>query len=118
MSNGRLVYSTNPVLNQRCRRCKELVSECKCAAAVEMPQKIAVVLRIETAKRGGKKVTAIRGLPAIEQYLRTLAKELKQSCGSGGTYAIEDGSGHIEIQGDRREILRALLTSKGIGVKG
>ena len=118
MSGGRLVYSTNPQLNQRCARCKELLSECTCARPVEMPQTVRAVLRLETAKRGGKKVTVIRELPAIEDYLRRLTQQLKQSCGSGGTYGIKESIGYIEIQGDHRDHLRELLSKKSIVVKG
>jgi len=35
-------------------------------------------------------------------------------CGTGGT----TGGGHVEIQGDQREAIRALLAAKGWTVKG
>lgn len=83
-----------------------------------MPDKIFATLSIETAKRGGKKVTVIKNLPAIEGYLKDLAKELKQKCGTGGTHGIDSQSGYIEIQGDRRTDLRPLLLARKINVKG
>lgn len=42
-----------------------------------------------------------------------LAAELKKKCGSGG--AIKQGN--IEIQGDKRELIKQLLEAKGMKVK-
>jgi translation initiation factor 1 len=79
-----------------------------------VPAKIVAKLRIEKAGRGGKTVTVIDNLPDNKDYLAALAKELKQACGAGGT----SGDGRVELQGDRRERVRALLTAKGYTVKG
>ncbi|MFO5095415.1 stress response translation initiation inhibitor YciH, partial [Salmonella enterica subsp. enterica serovar 1,4,[5],12:i:-] len=49
----------------------------------------------ETAGRKGKGVTVVRGLPLDDAALTALGKQLKASCGSGGT--VKDGV--IEIQG-------------------
>lgn len=116
MNDYRLVYSTDKKLNQRCSRCKELQSECTCKADVEIPNSITAYLRLEKAHRGGKTVTVVDRLPASEPYLKKLAKELKAACGCGGTFKIEE-NGIIELQGDRREILRVELVKRGIKVK-
>lgn len=79
-----------------------------------MPAKLAVALRIEKAGRGGKTVTVIGGLPRNAAFLKALVGELKRACGTGGT-ATED---HVELQGDHRAALRALLVRKGWTVKG
>ena len=118
MNGHRLVYSTDPKLNQKCARCKELVTLCMCSQDAVIPEKITATLSIEKAKRGGKTVTVIGKLPANEEFLQGLAKQLKQSCGAGGTHRIEEGIGYIEIQGDRREMLRTLLPKRKIAVKG
>ncbi len=118
MGDYKLVYSTDPKLMTACPKCKELLSSCECAKTKEMPRRIVAKLRIEKAKRGGKTVTVIDGLPAIDDYLKTLAKELKQSFGVGGTHGINGGVGYIEIQGERREALREILARKDITVKG
>ena len=61
----------------------------------------------QTAGRGGKTVTVIKGfvgigLPEKEQ----LAKAMQKACGTGGT--VKDG--RIEIQGDKRkEVARILV---------
>lgn len=118
MSDNRLVYSTDPALNRRCPKCNELIPSCTCQPDAPIPQKIAVKLRLEKAKRGGKTVTVVAGLPASKTFLSELSKDLKKSCGTGGTYGIEDVHGYVEIQGDHRDALRELLKGKGMRVKG
>ncbi|MBC7384531.1 MAG: stress response translation initiation inhibitor YciH [Cryobacterium sp.] len=118
-SEGRLVYSTDPRLNAKCPKCKEVVSECTCTPEVD-PKKVkfTAVLRLEKQARGGKTVTVIDHLPKSELYLKNLCTNLKKKCGSGGTYSTEGKDGVIEIQGDKREIIRVLLSKEGIPVKG
>lgn len=118
MNNYRLVYSSDPKLNERCPRCKEVLSECSCPKKAQMPDSISGVLQLEKAHRGGKTVTVLKKLPPVEDFLKHLAKELKQQCGCGGTYGIAEEMGYVEIQGDRRELLREYLPKKGIKVKG
>lgn len=76
------------------------------------------ILRIEKSGRGGKTVTAIDGLPKLRPFLETLTKLLKNRCGSGGTYRMDGKEGIIEIQGDKRELIRAILAEQGITVRG
>ncbi len=76
------------------------------------------VLRIERAGRGGKTVTVIEKLPRSEKFLNRLARILKNRCGSGGTYRIEDGAGLIEIQGDKSGLIRRVLSEEGIASRG
>ena len=47
------------------------------------------------------------------EQLTALAAELKKKCGCGG--AVKEGV--IEIQGDKRDLLKALLEAKGMKVK-
>lgn len=79
-----------------------------------MPGRVTCLLRLEKKGRGGKSVTVVGGLPRNQPFLRVLAGELKQGCGTGGTVA----DGAVEIQGDQRERLRLLLMAKGWVVKG
>jgi translation initiation factor 1 len=67
----------------------------------------------ETKGRKGKGVTLISGVPLHPDGLRALAKEFKQTCGSGGT--VKEGI--IEIQGDHRDFLVDALQKKGYTVK-
>jgi translation initiation factor 1 len=69
-----------------------------------------VDIKRTTAGRGGKTVTLVTGfvgigLPEKEQ----LAKKMRAACGCGGT--VKDGD--IEIQGDQREKIAAILTEAG-----
>jgi translation initiation factor 1 len=62
---------------------------------------------------GGKMVSVVSGVPSGEDELKELARVLKQKCGVGG--AVKDFN--IEIQGDKRNILKAELEKKGYTVK-
>ncbi|MBF0312840.1 MAG: stress response translation initiation inhibitor YciH [Oligoflexia bacterium] len=115
---ARLVYSSDPLVNQKCPKCKELLCECHCMPEEDATRyKGPVGLRIEKQGRGGKTVTVIAKLPRNELYLKNLTASLKKKCGSGGTYAITEKEGLIEIQGDKRELIRATLEKDGIKVK-
>jgi|TARA_B110000046_G_C13004222_1_gene403578 translation initiation factor 1 len=72
-----------------------------------------VRIRRETKGRKGKGVTTVSGIGLAEADLKTLAKQLKQKCSTGGT--VKDGV--IEIQGDHREKLKAELEKRGHNVK-
>lgn len=97
--NTRLVYSTDP---------NEKVYNFNFVA----------VLRIEKSGRAGKTVTVIDQLTKSEPFLKELTKELKSRCGSGGTYLMDRKEGVIEIQGDKRDMIREILIKKGIKTKG
>jgi translation initiation factor 1 len=116
--NSELVYSTDPERNQKCPKCKKLKIACVCSADKPAPAKVTAVLRIEKAGRGGKTVTVIDRLPNQESYLEKLAKTLKTKCGAGGTYLWDGPFGQIEIQGDKRDLIRSILIKEGIQCKG
>lgn len=113
-TRSRPVYSTEK--GTMCSRCGWPVKDCRCSGNLEepVPTRIVAKLRIEKAGRSGKTVTVVDGLPRNPNFLKDLATELKRACGSGGTIC-ETG---VEIQGDHRETLRALLSRKGWTVKG
>lgn len=117
--DGKLVYSTDPALNQKCEKCKELKSECTCVAEVDpKAYKFIAVLRIEKQGRNGKTVTVVDRLPKNELFLKNLTTTLKKKCGSGGTYLMDGKDGVVEIQGDKRDLVRAALLKEGIQSKG
>ena len=117
--DARIVFSSDPELNKKCPKCKEILAACVCTEeALVKSYKFVAVLRLEKQNRGGKTVTVIDRLPKQELFLKDLTSELKKKCGTGGTYSTAGQEGIIEIQGDQREKIRALLTAKGIQVKG
>lgn len=68
-----------------------------------------IKVRRETAGRRGKAVTTVANVPLDDAGLRDLAAALKKGCGVGG--AVKDGV--IELQGDHREAVIALLRGRG-----
>jgi len=69
-----------------------------------------VDIRRETGNRGGKTVTVIDGFIGIGlPEKEALAKKMRNACGCGGT--VKDGA--IEIQGDQREKIAAILGEAG-----
>lgn len=69
-----------------------------------------VDIRRETGNRGGKTVTVISGFVGIGlPEKESLAKKMRNACGCGGT--VKDGA--IEIQGDQREKIAAILSEAG-----
>src|SRR5262245_10326647 len=81
----------------------------------ETTRKSAPVVRLgrETKGRRGKGVTTVADVPLDEAGLLELATKLKDRCGTGGT--VKDGV--IEIQGDQRDRLAAVLEGMGYRVK-
>ena len=69
-----------------------------------------VDIRRTTAGRGGKTVTLVSGFVGIGlPEKESLCKKMRNACGCGGT--VKDGD--IEIQGDQREKIAAILTEAG-----
>lgn len=102
--NSKLVYSTDQ------GRIKEKETE---PSSPIRPLDGIIRLARETKGRKGKGVTIITGLDPNREDIKTLAKKLKQLCGTGGT--VKDGI--IEIQGDHREALADYLRKAGHTVK-
>lgn len=72
------------------------------------------VVRIQLKRLGGGKMASVvTGVPLEEDGLKELARKLKQKCGVGG--AVKDFA--IEIQGDKRNVLKAELEKMGYTVK-
>ena len=63
--------------------------------------------------KGGRVATVVRGFVGSSDDLAELGKELKKSCGVGGT--AKDGE--IIIQGDHRDRVLDLLTKAGYKCK-
>ncbi|MFS7221664.1 stress response translation initiation inhibitor YciH [Rahnella inusitata] len=101
-NNSRLVYSTD----------SGRIDEPK--AAVVRPKGDGIVrIQRQTSGRKGKGVCLITGVDLDDAALEKMAAELKKKCGCGG--AVKEGV--IEIQGDKRDLLKQLLEAKGMKVK-
>ena len=110
-TTGGLVYSTEA--GRMCPACRNPVAQCSCnLAAVARGDGVVRVSR-ETKGRGGKAVTVVRGVPLAADQLAELGKQLRTSCGCGGT--VKDGV--IEVQGDHAERVVDLLKARGHTVK-
>lgn len=77
------------------------------------PQQQTAYLHRESGGRGGKVVSVVKNLVLSEDDMKSLAKKLKQECGSGGT--VKDGL--IEIQGEHRQRMSEILQKLGYKVK-
>ncbi len=97
-----------------CPRCRRPRKACACPRQTPAPPGDGIVrVGRETKGRKGKGVTVVTGVPLGDAELKKLARQLKQKCGAGGTLR----QGIIEIQGDHRELLAALLKEQGFTVK-
>ncbi|AMG29238.1 stress response translation initiation inhibitor YciH [Grimontia hollisae] len=72
-----------------------------------------VRIQRQTKGRKGKGVCLVTGLDLDDVQLKVVAAELKKVCGCGGS--VKDGV--IEIQGDKRDQIKAYLEKKGHTVK-
>lgn len=117
-TSSSLVYSTDS--GRMCPACRQLLAQCQCLSAAQA--KVAAtqaaadgVVRVqrESKGRGGKSVTLVKGLVMDAAQLTQLAKQLKATCGSGGT--VKDGV--IEVQGDHVDVVMAMLQKQGHRVK-
>jgi translation initiation factor 1 (eIF-1/SUI1) len=72
-----------------------------------------VRIQRQTKGRKGKGVSLVTGLDLDDAELKLIAAELKKVCGCGGS--VKEGV--IEIQGDKRENIKAHLEKKGYTVK-
>lgn len=100
--NSRLVYSTE---TGRINEPEPVVARPKGDGIVRLQR--------QTSGRKGKGVCLITGLDMDDAEIERLAAELKKKCGCGG--AVKEGV--IEIQGDKRDLLKTLLEAKGLKVK-
>jgi translation initiation factor 1 len=101
MSDRRVVYSTTDGDLRRARPAKATA-----------PAGGRVKVRREVAGRRGKAVTTVSGVPLDDAGLRELAGRLKKRCGVGGS--AKDGV--IELQGDHRDTVVAVLREAGYDV--
>lgn len=95
-----VVFSTNPDFKYE--------TEAEESAETLPPAKQNLRVWLDRLK-GGRVATVVRGFVGSDDDLAALGKELKKSCGVGGT--AKDGE--IIIQGDHRDRVVELLTKAG-----
>ncbi len=117
MKNTKLVWSDDPKDKQKMAEADGKAKPASDTNGLKSNNFVAV-FRIEKSGRGGKTVTVIDMLPKVETFLKDLTKELKSKCGTGGTYLMDGKEGIIEIQGDKRDAIKALFEKKGFKFKG
>lgn len=105
------VYTTG--LGRVCPGCGRPAKQCACSRAKAVPAAGGVHLLRDRKGRRGKTVTVVTGLPLGHEELRSLAAELKQRCGAGGT--VKEGD--IEIQGDHLQSVADELKRRGYPFK-
>ncbi|MBO7265968.1 MAG: translation initiation factor [Alistipes sp.] len=99
-----VVFSTNPDFQYETDKEEE--------SATLAPERQNLKVWLDRLK-GGRVATVVRGFVGSADDLATLGKELKKSCGVGGT--AKDGE--IIIQGDHRDRVVELLTKAGYRCK-
>ena len=104
-TNSRLVYTTDPDPQP------EPTPESE-SAYPSAKQQTARIMR-DRKRRAGKTVTVVSGLRHDPATLEALLKTLKHQCGAGGTRKGDE----IEIQGDHRERVAAVLVAMGYKTK-
>ncbi len=109
MSENKLVYSSDGSGENLLKKNKKKVQYSDI-----IPAEVVLKLRIEKKGRGGKSVSVIFELPENPPYFKKLTKELKNFCGTGGSFKETQ----IEIQGEQLEKIRQFLIKKGFTVKG
>lgn len=95
-----VVFSTNPDFQYE--------TDSKDEATTLAPEKQNLKVWLDRLK-GGRVATVVRGFVGSDDDLAALGKELKKSCGVGGT--AKDGE--IIIQGDHRDRVVELLAKSG-----
>ena len=112
-TRDRIVYSTGT--GRICPGCRLPLGECACGKGARPRALTPPAIRVgrQVQGRAGKAVTVVTGLPLAPAELESLARELKQQCGSGGS--VRDDA--IEIQGEHRERIVAELVRRGFAAK-
>ena len=98
-----------------CAACDKSVADCDCPkdASGNVCLPADQPARVRREKRKGKWVTVVSGLDPAASDLKALAKTLKSACSAGGS-ATGEG---VEVQGDHRDKVVALLRSMGYPAK-
>ncbi|HYW02669.1 MAG TPA: stress response translation initiation inhibitor YciH [Gammaproteobacteria bacterium] len=99
-------------LGRTCPACGLPGDHCACRTPDWRMPGAGLVRLVKTDDGRGRTVTRLFGLPLDSHGLQRLASRIRNRCGLSG--AVHDGI--IELEGDRRETLRAELAFEGFTV--
>lgn len=99
-------FNYNP--DEATHEADEMPAEVAADALAEQGKQMLNVM-LDKRNRNGKRVTLVTDFVGSDEALKSLAKELKQHCGVGGSAR----GGEILIQGDFRDKVLAFLKAKG-----
>ncbi len=100
---SRLVYSTDKAVRREGHPAE------RSSQRTDARSLTGVYVRLDRKGRGGKSVTLIEGIPLTGKDHETLLRQLKTRLGTGG--ALKEDV--LEIQGDHRDAVIALLQDMG-----
>ncbi len=113
--NDRLVYSTGPDGKITCPNCGKTPCECAEGLAGELRKRNQTEpVRISFRRTGkGSGLALVARLPMHPAGKEELLRKFKKRLGAGG--AVKDGV--LELQGDRRDFVKAELEAAGYKVR-
>lgn len=95
-----LVYSTDP----------DFLSEPEAEESEQvLPGEQEIKITLDNRHRGGKTVTLMTGFDLSDERLSDLSKQLKDHCGTGGSFKDQS----ILLQGDHRDKALRWMRKKG-----
>jgi translation initiation factor 1 len=112
-SKRKLVYSTDPEPADSAPAKQPALPANPAAPLPTLQHNKPVRVRLDRKGRGGKAVSVIEGVMSPPRGKQALLKLLKTKLGAGGT--IKDDT--LEIQGDRRDDIVAILNQLGYQAK-
>lgn len=108
-----VVYSTDPDDDDQPKRNVSQMPPNPAAPLPMLQHNSPVRVHLERKGRGGKSVSVITGVMSPPKGKKALLKLIKSKLGTGG--AIKGDN--LEIQGDRRDDIVAILNELGYGAK-
>ena len=103
MKNSNLVYSTD--LGR--------IGSKNSSLSTNLQSTSIIALKLDTKARKGKVVTVASGFNLSQVEIKSVMKQLKKKCSTGGT--IKNGS--IELQGNFLESVKSELTRQNFNIK-
>lgn len=103
-----LSFSTDP---DWCSKCKHLPCQCGKSKPASLTSGTGKV-KMRRERRRGKDMIVVFETRMNKSNLQSLIKEIRKSCGAGGTVKGDT----LEVQGDHRDKIKQILESRGLKV--